>query len=127
MKGSDFCILKHRVVTCSFFARNPRIHESPFHPSDWVSFGNSADMAALWNIPLVEETEQKWFEDRKRPKIVKKYYKSLVSRYNPEQYLWIGFLRKHGFRVSADHMFDVNNHSIKETIRHLARSDLVGQ
>ena len=114
-KGIDYCILDDRIVTCSFFARNPRTHESPFHPSDWVSFGNKSDLTRIWNIPLIEETEQRWFLDRARPKAVKQYYKTLVSRYNTEQYLWIGFLRKHGYRVSADHMFDVNDRSIIET------------
>ena len=114
-KGTDYCILNDRVITCSFFARNPRVHESPFHPSDWVSFGSRADMTTLWDIPLVEETEQMWFENRERPKTVQKYYRSLISRYNTEQYLWIGFLRKHGLHVSADHMFDVNSESIEET------------
>lgn len=118
----DWHFLKRRIVIPSSITRDPRVWESPMCPSDWCSFGLLEDMLALWNIPFPSEEEQNWFKYHVKNDSVKEYYYPLISRYNPEQFIWINFVKKFKKELSTEHMFDINQNSIDETMLSFANN-----
>ncbi len=117
--------LQGRIIIPSTVSRDPRIWESPMCPSDWCSFGLKSDMLNLWDIDFPTHEEEEWFKRHPKPKIVSDIYPSLVSRFNPEQFIWIGFVKKHVKELHSDHMFDVNPQSITETLKSFANNLIV--
>jgi hypothetical protein len=100
-------LVQERVLACTVFSRNPR-RKFPFlfHPSDFVYFGRREDVLGIWNIPLAPEPEtSRWFETRPRPK--QEYFPGLITRYVPEQWIWLSFLRKHG-DVPLEHLWEIS-------------------
>lgn len=104
-------ILRDRVVTTTFYARNPhRRFAYPFHPSDWFYFGWREDLLNIWDIPFAPEPEtSRWYETRPRPE--NDWEAQFLYRYTVEQYIWLSFLRKHG-EVRFEHKTDHGNDSI---------------
>lgn len=117
--------LKKRIIIPSLITRDPRIWESPMCPSDWCSFGLREDMLSLWNIDFPTEEEQQWFKYHQRPLSVQYYYDPLISRFNPEQFIWIGFVKKFVKNLHAQHMFDINERSIFETLSSFANNLII--
>jgi len=103
-------ILKDRVVTNTYYARNPHgKYQYPFHPSDWFHFGWREDVLNIWDIPLTPEPEtSRWHDTRPHPLNDHEHF---AYRYTVEQYIWLSFLRKHG-EVLFDHKTDLSNDSI---------------
>ena len=122
--NEDWHFLKSRIIVCSFFTRNPVFSEWPMHPSDWCSFGLIEDMLTLWNIALPTKEEENWFKYHRKDDLVKKYYYPLVARYNPEQFIWINFVKKFK-KVSTEHMFDKTQNSINETLLSFANNLII--
>jgi len=104
-------ILRERVVSSTVYARNPRrFPPFPFHPSDMFFFGCHEDVLDIWDIPLAPEPETaRWFETRPRP--VPESDEGALSRYVPEQYIWLTFLHKYG-DVVFDHKSDLSGDAI---------------
>jgi hypothetical protein len=111
---AEWSFLRERVINCSVFAQNPRRHfPFPYHPSDWFFFGLRDDVLAIWDIPLASEQEiSHWYDNRSRP--VVDLFPHLQSRYCPEQYVWISYLRKH-LDVDIDYIWDCSNYKIEQT------------
>lgn len=110
-RNPSWRILKDRVVTNTYFARNPyRKYPYPFHPSDWFHFGRRDDVLNIWNIPLTPEPEtSRWHDTRPHPP--HDHERWAAYRYTVEQYNWLSFLRKHG-EILFDHKTDLSNDSI---------------
>lgn len=116
-----------RFITCQFFARNPRSHarmpfqlEMPFHPSDWVFFGRTADLQNLWDIPLMQAEDQTWFSQRPQPSNIPPRHRVLY-RYAPEQWIWLSFLRKHA-PVICEHLGHIDAHILRQSELSLANN-----
>lgn len=110
-RNEKWKILKDRVVTCTFYSRNPRRkYPHPFHPSDWFHFGRREDVLNIWDIPLAPEPEtSRWYDTHPHPPNDPEPMK--MFRYSVEQYTWVTFLRKHG-EVQFDHKTDVDHDAI---------------
>lgn len=109
VRSSAWKILRDRVITPTVYARNPRrTWAFPFHPSDWFFFGWREDLLNIWDIPFSREPEtSRWFETHHRP--TDDCDPGAMNRYNPEQYMWVSFLRKHGevpFEHKSDFRYD---------------------
>ena len=117
--------LERRIIIPSMITRDPRIWESPMCPSDWCSFGLKSDMLKLWDIKLPTQEEEKWFLSHPRPEIVSSIYPTLEARFNPEQFIWIGFVKKYIQNLHTDHMFDINPNSIEETLLSFANNLII--
>lgn len=102
-------IFRERVVTPTYFARNPHRYPYPFNPSDWFHFGRREDLLALWDIPLADQEMVRWFEARQPPREDPLPWPTY--RYTAEQYIWLSFLRKHA-PVACDHRADVAGDAI---------------
>lgn len=123
--NEEWHFFKKRIIIPSFFTRDPRIWESPMCPSDWCSFGLLEDMLALWDIPFPTEEEENWFKYHRKDKNVKEHYYPLIARYNPEQFIWINFIKKYIKNIHTDNMFDINSDSINETLLSYANNLII--
>ncbi len=121
----EWHFLKKRIIVPSMLCRDPRIWESPMCPSDWCSFGLIDDMVSLWSVPFPSAEEETWFSNHPKPAEVYYYYDKLIPRYNPEQFIWIGFCKKYMKECHCNHMFDVNEKSIQETLRTFANNLII--
>jgi hypothetical protein len=87
-------IFAEPVISAELYSRNPRKLDCTllFHPSDFFFFGLTTDLLDLWDIPLYDDA------------MVTKEWETW--RYAPEQYLWVCFLNKHGYKVCLKHCSD---------------------
>jgi glycosyltransferase involved in cell wall biosynthesis len=123
--NENWHFLEKRIIIPSFVTRDPRIWESPMCPSDWCSFGLTEDMKKLWNIDFPTSEEEHWFNNHPRDEKVLYSYPVLESRYNPEQFIWINFIKKYKKELHCEHMFDVNEFSIEETLCSFANNLII--
>lgn len=109
-RASEWAVFRERVVVGTMFSRDPaRLFPQPFCPSDWFAFGRREDVLDLWDVPLVPEEYCTWFQNRPRPA---NRWNDSDLRYAPEQYLWLGFLRKHA-EVPCEHQWDYGPHNAR--------------
>ena len=64
-------------------------HRYAVHPADFFFFGLTEDLRVLFTRDLISDEDQIYFAHKYRDK-----YVFMLSRFAPEQSLWIGFLRK---------------------------------
>lgn len=85
-------ILNQRVVSSSWFARDPRSFlPYPYHPSDMFFFGLTEDLINIWDEPFSKDAAQ---------------------QYSAEQHLWLSFLKKNGFKVNCKNYCDATRENI---------------
>lgn len=85
-------IFKNRLLICNYYTRNPRAMKICFHPSDWLLFGNTEDVRLYYcNIPLQTDQDADWFRFHKKTQTL---FTNYLSRFTPEQYIFINFLRQ---------------------------------
>lgn len=123
--NDEWHFLDKRIIIPSMVSRDPRVWESPMCPSDWCSFGLKTDMLKLWDIKFPTKKDEEWFKLNLRPESVRKIYPALEARYNPEQFIWIGFVSKYKKNLHTHHMFDVNEKSIEETLFSFANNLII--
>lgn len=108
-------ILKERILINSLYTRNSLMQKSKkelqpylFHPSDWMMFGLKEDMLNIWDIPLAPEPEtSQYFATH--PNLP--HDKGCLTRWHAEQYIWLSFLEKNGFKLNYDNYFVYNEES----------------
>lgn len=86
-------LFKNRLIICDFYTRDPRASKVCFHPSDWLTFGNADDVKKYYlglELQTVEDAE--WFKHHKKQE---KIYVTFLSRYTPEQHIFLSFLRRY--------------------------------
>jgi hypothetical protein len=104
-RATDFCILKKRVIVSNLYTAHPKKTYFLFHPSDWFYFGLTEDVKNIWDIPLAPEPETSfWFKSRPRPLIDRIPFWN--ARFLPEQYIWLSFLKKNGYKIKYRHITD---------------------
>lgn len=105
-------IFQHKVLSCSFFTRNPRLEKRfpSFHPSDLALFGQTRDLMKFFDIPLMTQEEAYW-------RINEPGY---PARYVPEQYIFINCLKKNQLPVHCTQCNDCSPLSIEQTERYFA-------
>lgn len=113
--------LGSRILICSYYTRNPRILNTPFHPSDWIAFGLSEDMKAYYNIRMQSEEEGKWFKEHPKNEGL---YKDYLCRYLPEQHLCINSMERF-YPIKCSNYYDNNEENIALTERILAENFIV--
>ncbi|MDD4519392.1 MAG: WavE lipopolysaccharide synthesis family protein [Alphaproteobacteria bacterium] len=108
----NYCIFNHKILDLCYFARNPRDKKVsyPFHPSDIALFGLSEDILNLYDIPLMPQEEEFYWE----------YKGNKFNRYVPEQYIFIHCLWKNGHNINFKHQRDNRNKIIELTERYFA-------
>lgn len=104
-------ILDARVVSTSWFSRNPNTFLSlPYHPSDLFFFGKTTDLLKIWDVPLASD-EMLFYFDHHQNTFGKKKPFQYSYQYAPEQYIWISFLKKYHFDVDCNGYADLNENN----------------
>jgi hypothetical protein len=104
----EYRIFEHKILSCVFFARNPRIM-FPFHPSDIAFFGLRMDLINLFEVPFMIQEDA---VAAHRPDL-----NIRQCKYTPEQHLWVNCLRKNGKEVHCDHQSDSSPKNTGDTER----------
>ena len=117
----EWQVVEKRVVSCNFYARNPRVH-FPFlyHPGDFFNFGLTSDLLAIWDIKLQPKSYSRWFLFVEKDPL--SFDDGSDIRYYPEQYIWLKFLEKHGKQVSFDHASDFSERELERSERSLVNN-----
>ena len=109
---------KNRVLVCDFYTRNPRIMPVAYHPSDWIMFGWTEDLKRYYAVDLQDKYEILWFDHFPKKKHI---FAHMLSRYTPEQYLCINFLKQFKM-INFQNYYDNSPENICETERFFAEN-----
>ena len=97
---------KKKIIIPSNMTINPdREIKLLFHPSDHFFAGLSEDLLNLFNIPLMNNEQMKYFKNTKLKGMQKL---PILPQYTCEQYLFYSFIRKK-IDVNFENAFDYNN------------------
>lgn len=113
--------LENRILLLDFYTRNPRVLPVPFHPSDWLTFGRTADLRRYYDIPLQPEEERRWFSAHRKENTC---FPTLLMRYAAEQYFCLGFLRARE-PIRCENYYDASPENIRRTERFFAENLVV--
>ena len=120
--GSASPFFRNRLLTCSYYTRNPRVFRTCFHPSDWFMFGRAEDMHRYYDdIPLMSGEEGVWLKQRDKAPT---FFTNYICRYTPEQQIFIGFLRQHE-KVDCDCYYERTPALVEQTERAFAECFVV--
>lgn len=112
-KSEKYSFFRHRIIACQYSTSNPRASHSEYHyalnPSGYFYFGLKDDLIDLYDVPSIPEEDKTYFA-RKYPT----QYVDRLPRYTAEQYLWMGFLRKH---IDDDTVFPKDSEDNRKEIR----------
>lgn len=123
-KYDEICpatFFKNRVLICDYYTRNPRIVPVPFHPSDWIMFGLTEDLKQYYDLELQDKDEILWFD--RFPK-TNSIFSHMRSRYTPEQYLCIQYLKRFK-NLEIQNYYDASKQNIEETERFFAENMVI--
>lgn len=113
---------QNRLLICNYYTRNPRVFPVCFHPSDWLVFGRADDVRKYFeNIPLMSAEDGEWFKTHEKTSAV---FTNYLCRYNPEQHIFINFLRGFG-SVECGCYYDCTPELIEQTERAFAECFVV--
>lgn len=123
---SKYKFFDDRVIACTVYSRNPRKQYGniilPYCPSDFFFFGNLSDVKKLFQCQLITELYDQRYFDLKSEKRDELTYKFALCRYMPEQFIWIGFLKKYIRHLFCEHRDDINCVSIITTEKTFANN-----
>ncbi len=123
-RAPEWVLTKNRIIVNNLYCANPRRTNFCFHLSDWVQFGNTADLQALWNIPLQSDLSAKqYFYHHPRPS--RDPVPTWVMQYLPEQYIWINFLKQKNITVSLQHFAHINKDLLLQSEKSFANNLLI--
>ena len=94
-KSREYSFFKSKVICCDCFSRDARYLRGieglryVLHPADFFFFGYAEDLLDLFDIPLMTQETKVWFAIQKDKLEVE------LQAFPGEEYLWVGFLRKH--------------------------------
>lgn len=112
---------ENRVIVCNYYTRNPRVFPVPYHLSDWIMFGNRNDLLKYFDVKLLDEKEALWFKSNPKKSLC---FEQMLSRYVPEQYFCINFLKQFD-AISCETYYDNNIKNIESTERFFAENTII--
>lgn len=118
--NTDYRIFERRILCSMFDTRKPygEYYNLPYHIGDLFFFGLTSDLLKLFDIPLVTKNEFTWFIDHTeiKPDTFAK------NKYNAEQSIWMGCLRRQGKKVYCEYSTHINDLIAKESDLFLANN-----
>ncbi len=110
-QDDDYQFLKQKVITCCYISRKPAgFMPYPYHISDLLFFGLTADLHTIFDIPYMYETE------------AYSIGKHRLNLFTPEQHIFINALKKSNRKVFCSHYNDSNATNQLETEKYFASS-----
>lgn len=115
-RSSDFLLFRERVLIPSIYTRSfsgETGRPTPFHPSDFLSFGLKEDIEALFSavgiISYQEECDWSFKHPERLP------YADNRWRFPPEQSIFVALVKKHFPDVRFDDLTDFDSKNIKQS------------
>ena len=111
--NDEYRIFERRLLCSIFDTRKPygEYYNLPYHVGDLFFYGQTKDLLKLFDIPLVTKEEFTYFIDHSdiKPNTFAR------NRYNAEQSIWMGCLRKNGMRVLCEYSTHINDEIAAES------------
>jgi len=107
---SEFALFKHKILACSYFSRSPNYVNLAYHPSDIAFFGHSVDLLNLFDINLMNKSDEFYIQQEF----------GWIRRYAPEQYIFLSCLKKNNKKVSLNNQLPMTKKQINFTERYFA-------
>lgn len=114
-----------RIVASGLFTRHPRgMACYPCHVSDWLHFGRSARVQALWSAAPLAPAQARWFEQHTHARGSTALARRWRARYAPEQYITVAFARALGY-ATPEYLDDLRPAVVQDYRRLLAREFVI--
>ncbi|TDK36606.1 hypothetical protein E2F50_06665 [Rhizobium deserti] len=96
-------LFNQQVVVAPFFTLNPFLLERlPYHFSDWLNFGQTADIRKLWDVSPVSEIDARHYQMYPHASHSNVLEREFRSRFTPEQHL-VSRIASHNGYKKLDH------------------------
>lgn len=92
-----------KVLIVDYYSRNPNVVPVPYHPSDWMMFGENADVAAYYNVPLMPPKYMNYFSTHDN---MARFFREVLHLYTPEQWICYQFLCKKNEKIQLKSYYD---------------------
>ncbi|WP_118986072.1 HAD-IA family hydrolase [Photorhabdus sp. CRCIA-P01] len=121
-RNSEYSIFDSRIVASAVYAKkyagsDSAITKQLFQPSDIILFGNTSDLIKLYDIPLNAIDDSRYFKYLDKPCL--DVYTHMLSRYTPEQHIFISCLRKAGKEIYWPHRLFITDSLQEESERYI--------
>lgn len=115
-------LFKERLLIVEYYTRNPRVLPMPFHPSDWILFGNRDDVISYYrSVPLQNIKEGLWFRHHYNHA---DFFSYVYSLYSPEQHICLSYLKTKQ-KVMCRFYSDATKENIFLTERFFAKNMII--
>jgi len=115
--NEEYRVFEERVVVPMFGTRLPygKHYNLPYHVSDFTVFGRTTDLRKLYDIPLV--TEEEFTYMLHHTELKRETYS--INRYNAEQSILLGCLRKQGKDIRFEYSTQIDAEIEAESYQYL--------
>lgn len=105
-RDAAYSVFQSRIVASSIYAKKHAgsgelVTKQLFQPSDIILFGRKDDLLNLYNIPLNSVDDSQFFKRISKPCF--DAYTHMLSKYTPEQHIFISCLRKNNKNIYWPH------------------------
>lgn len=105
-RDREYSVFESRIVASSVYAKKYAgsgefTTKQLFQPSDIILFGYASDLKNLYDIPLNTESDSHFFRNFNKPCF--DAYTHMLSRYTPEQHIFVSCLRKNNKDIYWPH------------------------
>ncbi|MFB5641821.1 HAD-IA family hydrolase [Kluyvera ascorbata] len=105
-RNTEYSVFQSRIVASSVYAKKyagsgDLVTKQLFQPSDIILFGRTDDLLNLYNIPLNSVDDSHFFKRISKPCF--DAYTHMLSKYTPEQHIFISCLRKNNKNIYWPH------------------------
>lgn len=130
VRNPYYSIFDSRIVVCSYFTKkylmsDTEVQPTPFHLSDWISFGLRSDIEKLYAAPLPKEPEQSSYFIMHPYSGTKKNLLGAAYQYVPEQYMLYSAVRQVLPDVEFKHYMDFTHDNIHCSAQIIANNFIV--
>lgn len=89
-----------RILVCTYYTLDPKMFERmAFHVSDWVQFGTTERLKALWGVDLMSRADASYHEGHRWPIYYNYFERQFRPRFAVEQHVWCSYAKGLGFKV----------------------------
>lgn len=110
-----------KVLIVDYYTRNPYVVPVPFHPSDWMMFGEREDVKSYYDVPLMPKKDMLYYSSHLNRA---KFFREALHRFTPEQWICLSFLKKKEPVICKEY-FDASKENVDISIKMFRRDFIV--
>ncbi|HBZ17490.1 MAG TPA: hypothetical protein DEO73_17260 [Pantoea sp.] len=121
-RDKNYSVFGSRIVASSVYAKKYAgsgdfVTKQLFQPSDIILFGLKVDLHKLYDVPLNTKEDSHFFRNFDKPCL--DVYTHMLSRYTPEQHIFISCLRNNGKEVYWPHRLYITKKLEEESEKYI--------